>query len=322
MSEEIPFDPFPMMRGSHQQTILGSILHWQRNPRSKRHLVEMPDKDQISIEVTTPKSWQPDCLTVVMVHGLCGSHKSPYLVRMARKLSKLGIRCVRMNMRGCGSGKGYAKQIYHSGRSEDIHYVLKYLQQESPTSEMILIGFSLGANLVLKLSGELGPLARLCLKKVIAIAPPCDMLSSVEMLHEPKNQMYERYFLKMLKADIKYRERKFPDFPKTEVTEIASLYDFDKTFVAPICGFKNAYDYYEKSSSKWVIGEIEIPCKILFSEDDPIINHSCLDHLRLPENIRIFKTKHGGHLGFLGSPLNGGMHWMDQLLLNWIQEKE
>jgi uncharacterized protein len=319
VSEELPFDPFPMMRGSHKQTIMGSILHWQRNPRSKRHLVDLPDGDKIAIEMTTPKSWKEDELTVVMVHGLCGSHKSPYLVRMARKLYKRGIRCVRINLRGCGSGKGHAKHIYHSGRSEDIYAVLKYLKNATPQSEMILIGFSLGANIVLKLAGELGLIATTCLRKVIAIAPPTDLYTSVQMLHQPENQIFERYFLKLLLADVKYRERKFSDIPKVNLPGNLTLYEFDRIYVAPQCGFKNAFDYYDKCSSKWVIGEIEVPCKILFSEDDPIIDHSCLDGLQLPDNVQIFKTKHGGHLGFLGSPIRGDMHWMDRLLLDWIQ---
>lgn len=318
MNQELPFDPFPLAKGATQQTILGSFFHWQRNPKSKRELITLADKDQIAIEVTMPKKWKEEDVTVVMLHGLCGSHKSPYLVRMTKKLSKKGIRCVRVNMRGCGSGKGYAKNIYHSGRSGDIHQVVKYLKQNYPKSPMVLIGFSLGANIVLKLAGELGPLARVVLKKVIAIAPPTDLYNSVQMLHDPKNQIYEKYFLKLLKNEVRERERKFPDIPKTSFPREMSLYDFDRIYTAPSCGFKNALDYYEKCSSKWVIKEIDIPCKILFAEDDPIIDHRTLDHFHLPKHVQIFKTKHGGHLGFLGSPLNGGMHWMDRLLLDWI----
>ena len=125
-------------------------------PKSQQKLVRLPDGDRISLEITTPKKWIPSDLTVVFVHGLCGSHKSPNLVRMAKKLRPLGIRSVRYNMRGSGSGKGLAKYSNHSGRTEDLFESLKALKLEHPHSPMVLVGFSLGGNMVLKLAGELG----------------------------------------------------------------------------------------------------------------------------------------------------------------------
>ncbi len=65
--------------------------------------------------------------------------------------------------------------------------------------------------------------------------------------------------------------------------------------------------------------DILIPCNILFSEDDPIIPSNLLDSIKLPDNIRVYKTKYGGHMGYLGSPLSkGGFHWIDEVLLEWL----
>ena len=259
---------------------------------------------------------------VVLVHGLCGSHNSPYLVRLAKKLLKLGVSTVRVNLRGCGSGRGKAKNIYHSGRSEDILYALDYVKNLAPKSPRTLMGFSLGGNLVLKLAGELGPTASDYIEKVIALSPPADLYSSIELIGLEENRFYERYFLRLLKADVKYREKIFPDIPKTVFPNNMSFMDFDEFYTAPRCGFKSAMDYYERSSSVWLIPEIEIPCYVLFSEDDPIISSTCLDGIKLPENVLVFKTKHGGHLGFLGSPLKGRFHWMDDTLMEWIFTEE
>ena len=149
MSIELPFDPFPFFSGSHQQTIFGSFFSFQLQPPSSRKLIELPDKDKISLEITTPKNWKPTNPTVIMLHGLCGSHKSPYLVRITKKLAKKGIRSVRFNLRGCGSGKGLAKGIYHCGRSEDVLVALKELKKEHPNSPIVLIGFSIGGSIAL-----------------------------------------------------------------------------------------------------------------------------------------------------------------------------
>ena len=137
MSEELPFEPFPFVDSPHKQTIFGSFFNFLWEPVSDRKIVALPDGDKIALEITVPREWKPNDPTVVFVHGLCGSHKSPYLIRLVNKLTPLGIRCVRYNMRGCGSGKGLARHIYHSGRSEDVFESLKALQKEHPESYVL-----------------------------------------------------------------------------------------------------------------------------------------------------------------------------------------
>lgn len=322
MSTELPFDPFPLFPGCHQQTIIGSIFHVDPEPKSEKHVITLADKDQIAIEVTTPENWSENGLTVAMVHGLCGSHRSPYLVRMAHRLVDLGIRSVRINLRGCGSGKGLAKKLYHSGCSDDIETVVQYLHQTFPESPIILIGFSLGGNLVLKMAGELGESARGLVSEVIAIGPPVDLYKSMEMISDRTNRFYERYFLRLLRQDIDYRIKIFPDFEKVTFPRGLTMRKFDECFTAPQGGFESADDYYRKCSSARVVPDIVVPCRILFAEDDPLICSTSLDDLKLPATTRIYKTKYGGHMGYLSIPNEkNGFHWMDDLLVDWIMSR-
>ncbi|MES2272713.1 MAG: alpha/beta fold hydrolase [Chlamydiota bacterium] len=321
MSQELPFDPFPFIHDPHKQTIISSVFNFLFEPASDQKIVPLPCGDKISLEITTPREWAPGGLTVVLVHGLCGSHKSPNLVRMAKRLEPRGIRTVRFNMRGCGSGKGLAKQIYHSGRSEDVFEAIKALKKEHPDSPIVLIGFSLGANIVLKLAGELNELAREFLTGVIAISPPVDLYSSIQRFGQPENALYERYFYRLLRADVYYRHRKFKDLSPVDLPRDLKLYEFDQLYTAPHCGFKDARDYYNKCSAAHVVEDIALPCKILLAEDDPIISSSSLDGYNLPSNVSIFKTKKGGHMGYLGNPTGvKGLYWLDSLLMDWILE--
>lgn len=321
MSKELPFEPFPFFTDPHKQTIINSFCNFLWEPSSQEKLVVLPDADRISLQISTPSNWKPTDLTVFLVHGLCGSHESPNLVRMVKKLEPLGIRCVRYNMRNCGSGRGFAKNIYHSGRSEDIFECLKVLRKENPDSSIVLIGFSLGGNLVLKLAGELANLGPYFLRGVIAVSPPVDLYSSVQMLGDPANAMYERYFYKLLRADVHYIHRKFKDLPPIKLPRNLKLYEFDQLYTAPTCGFKNADDYYSKCSSAHVVPDIEVPTRILLAEDDPIISPRSLDHCRFPSSVDLFKTKKGGHMGYLGAPgTDKGFYWLDSLLADWIQE--
>ncbi|MGD2169289.1 MAG: alpha/beta fold hydrolase [Chlamydiota bacterium] len=316
MSIELPFDPFPLFPGSHQQTIIGTIFHLHRQPLSFRKLVQLPDNDQLALEVTTPEDWKKTDPTVIMIHGLCGSHRSPYLVRMTKLLEKRGIRAIRLNLRGCGSGKGLAKNIYHSGVSDDVLEILKALQLETPSSPMVLMGFSMSGNIVLKLAAELQEKAGQFLQKVIALNPPIDLSSSAELLSMRKNRIYELYFMRHLRADISFRHRTFPDLEPFHFPRNMRFTDFENDYVAPQCGFNDAEDYRQKSSSYKIIPNITIPCEILFSKDDPIICSTTLDGVILPDNINLYKTNKGGHMGYLG---RRRFHWMDQVLMSWIE---
>ncbi|MBF8263382.1 MAG: Hydrolase 4 protein [Parachlamydiales bacterium] len=319
MSQELPFDPFPFISDPHRQTILSSLINFFFDPSSEQIVVDLPDSDKLSLEISTPDGWKPTDLTVIMVHGLCGSHRSPYLVRMVKRLKPLGIRTVRLNLRGCGSGKGIAKQMYHSGRSDDIFEAIKVLKAQTPDSPFVLIGFSLGGNIVLKMGGELGAMGKEFLAGLIAISPPVDLYSSVIMLGKPENSIYERYFIRMMRADVHYRHRKFKDLPRIKLPRDMKIRDFDQIYTAPQYGFRNADDYYNKCSAATVISEISVPCKILLAEDDPIISATSLDAFALPKCVDVFKTKQGGHMGYLGNPTDGkGLYWLDALLMDWI----
>lgn len=321
MSQELPFDPYPFIDDPHKQTIISSFFNFIFEPDSVQKLVALPDGDKISLEITTPKDWKPTDLTVLLVHGLCGSHKSSYLVRLTKRLEPMGIRVVRFNMRGCGSGKGLAKHVYHSGRNEDIFEALKVLKKEHPDSPILLVGFSLGGNIVLKLAGELGKLAEPFLIGVIAISPPVDLYSSTQMISDPINSIYEKYFYRLLRADVHYRHKKFKDLPRVNLPRDLKLYEFDQIYVAPTCGFDSALDYYNKCSSIHVIGDIAIPCKILLSQDDPIVSHRSLDNHTLPTNVSLYKTKKGGHMGYIGtSEGKKGFYWLDSLVIDWIRD--
>jgi uncharacterized protein len=323
MAKELPFDPFPLFPGSHQQTIIGSFYLIPRRVSSKTREITLKEGDKVTIEITRAKDWKETDRTVFMVHGLCGSHQSPYMIRLAKKLSERGYRVIRFNLRGCGSGRGKAKKIYHSGRSDDVLEVIKILKKETPQSKISLVGFSLGGNIVLKLCGQLNTAASMFLDQVIAIGPPVDLFSSVCLLQEKENQFYQNYFLKLLKNDVEHRQKIFPDIEKFTFPKKITLLEFDEIYTAPQSGFANAMDYYKKSSSRDLIPEIDISCQILFSEDDPLISSTSLDHFSFKEHIQVYKTKKGGHLGFLSIPGGEkGFHWMDTMVIDWIEDNK
>jgi predicted alpha/beta-fold hydrolase len=321
MAKHLSFTPFPLLAHPHLQTVTAPLFGVLLKLPSMQKIVTLDCLDKISLEITRPESWNERQLTVVLVHGLCGSYKSHYMVRMAKRLKRLGIRVVRMNLRGCGSGKGLAKQPFHAGRSEDLLQCLRVLKEEYPASPHLLVGWSIGANLVLKLAGEMKDAFRKLISAIFAINPPVDILESSRRFALSANRMYERFFYKKMRKDVLYRQLVFEDLPKFHLPKKLKMFEFDQIYLAPSCGFKDANDYYHRSSSMHVVSEIAIPCKILYAKDDPLISHTSLDHLHLPSHIEIFKTNYGGHVGYLSYFSDPrGFFWLDSLIEEWILE--
>jgi len=313
------FRPLPLLTNPHAQTLVAAKLSWSREPPASTSLVPLPDGDRIALEVSTPQGWQPYEPTVVMLHGLCGCHRSPYMQRLTSKLLRRGIRAIRMNLRGCGSGRGLARSPYHSGLSADVLAVVDSLGQATPLSPVTLVGFSRGGNLVLKLAGELSTAVPGHLQRVIAVCPPADLMASAGLLSQPGNRLYNRYFTRLLCAEVAYRQTRFPDLPRVTLPDRLTLYEFDEYYTAPQCGFRDALDYYRRCSAAPLVPRITLPCYILFAADDPWIDGCVFDDVVLPANVHILRAPHGGHLGFLGWPGGpGGYRAMGAQVLAWI----
>ncbi len=323
MFEELPFEEHKLFSGANFQTIMGSFFHFLSEPSSETKLLTLPDGDKMSLEITTPNGWNNRGKTVVLVHGLCGSHKSTYMIRLASHFQTVNVRTVRLNMRGCGSSKGLAKKPYHMGRSDDVLFALNYLVKETPNSSLTLIGFSMGANVVLKLGGELGSRFQGLLNQIISISPPADIIANMKKFQQRSGRLYEKFFLHSLLKEVKIRKKIYPDLPDVEFPNNLTFHHFDDLYTAPLSGFEGATDYYKKSSSKKYVPEIAVKCRILFAKDDPVVDPHLLDDLTLPSNVKLYKTEKGGHLGFFSRKRHGvhGNRWMDHTLDRWIFEE-
>src|SRR4051812_1683436 len=92
------FVPHPISRGGHAQTIVGRYLPG-RGARfaSTYHEVDLGGGDRLSVLDALPPRWSKGDAAAILIHGLSGCARSPYVVRVSGKLVRLGIRVIRMN---------------------------------------------------------------------------------------------------------------------------------------------------------------------------------------------------------------------------------
>lgn len=305
----------------HLQTVLGSQIRPLHEPPSRQVSLLLDDGDRLILDVSGPPDAAPDCPRVILLHGLCGSSRSSYMIRIARRLLSAGLEVFRVNLRNCGSGAWLSRNLYHSGRSEDALRVVQSLLAEKPEAPCALVGFSLGGNIALKLAGELAAAPPPGLAGVVAVSPPSDLLASVRRLSRGAGGLYERYFVSQLRAGAREHHEVYPDMPLPSLPPSLRLIDFDDLYTAPRCGFRSAYDYYGQASSLTVLGQIALPTRILVADDDPLIDSTALLDARLGNATLLTRTRHGGHLGFLGTPSrDNGLLWLDSWVVAAVDE--
>lgn len=312
--EPLPFNPAPGLGSPHIQTFIACFSPVGAPPPSKTMQVHLPDGDILACEISTPPDWKENDKTVLMLHGLGGCHSSPYMVRMARKLFQAGVRAIRVNLRSCGTGLKLSKRPYHAGVSHDILEVVKQIKKEAPATPLIIIGYSLGGNIAIKLAGELGEKAQGLIEKTIAVCAPIDLQKTAEIMLQPKNKLYNMYYMKQLETQSKRW---------TEGKSFSTIYEFDDLVTVPLWGFKDPIEYYETCSGRVYLPLIKHPCYLLFADDDPFINYHTTSILGASSFVKVWAAPSGGHMGFFGwADDDHKYYWMDYQLFKWILEPQ
>jgi predicted alpha/beta-fold hydrolase len=259
---------------------------------------------------------------MIIVHGLEGSSMSQYVIGNAARAWRAGFNVVRMNMRNCGATEKLSPTLYHSGLSGDIAAVLKAFRHDRGCENFVLVGYSMGGNLVLKLAGELGEGALSQLKAVVGISPAMDLAASADALHEPWNRVYEWKFLRGLLKRFARKVELFPEiYNAASARGIRTLRDFDDKITAVYSGFTGADDYYARSSSSQFAASFNVPTLIIHSLDDPFVRMlpSTRAALLANRNATLVETAHGGHCAFLEPrTLQNDGYWAERVLLRFI----
>lgn len=319
-----PFVPHPWVRGGHAQTLVGAYF-WRSVPhRAVAHRIELPDGDQLVAHDDQPPNWSRGDRVVLLLHGLAGCHGSGYMMRAANKLEQRGYRVFRLDQRGCGAGTHLARQTLNAGRSNDVRHVLEFLDVLCPGSPVTVVGFSLGAAILLKLLVELDRDANVGIDSAIAVAPPIDLMKCSRNIGKGFNRIYDRSFVRSLMRYVKQRSAGDPVFERAKSsTRPRSLYEFDALFTAPLGGFRDVTDYYSTCSTVEHLHKVWIPTQLLTAADDPLVPVGTFREVTYPHAIQLTVSSHGGHLGFVGqrrSSADTDWHWMDWRVVQWVEE--
>ena len=261
---------------------------------------------------------------VLLVHGLEGSSKSNYMKSTTNHLNSKGIDTVCFNLRSCSGEDNLLLSTYHSGKTEDLDFVVKHLLEKYDYKNIIIVGFSLGGNLTLKYLGEKGDEISPIIKGGIAVSVPIDISSAEREMDKLKNKMYMEMFFKTMKNKILEKAHKFPEYKldKDKLFKATKFKHLEHLYTAPVFGFNSPEDYWEKASSKPYLLKIKKPTLLINAKDDSFLSRECYPYEEAKKSEFFFfeETKFGGHVGFMTSFKPKDNVWLEKRISRFIKE--
>jgi len=300
--------------GGHLQTIYASL---RPPPRIalERSRWDTPDGDFIDVDFAGDAR---AARRLALFHGLEGCSDSHYARAIAAHATRRGWRVAIAHWRGCSGEPNRKPRAYHSGDSEEVHWVLQKMQ---PTCA---IGISLGGNALLKWLGEHGEDAKALVRRAAAVSAPIDLPAAGRALDRGLNRfLYARHFLSTLKPKSLAKLERFPGlYDAARVRAARCFRDFDDTVTAPLHGFRDVDHYWSAASSGPWLERIRVPTLLVNARNDPFLPAHALVAAaqKAAPSVVLEFPRTGGHAGFVCGPFPGRHDWLPQRLLEFLEQ--
>jgi uncharacterized protein len=301
---EYTYTPAWWVPGAHLRTLWGKFARRiALDTRIERWAT--PDGDDLELRRVDPPTQGANLAPRLLVlHGLEGTIRSHYLLGVLARARRLGWAADALIFRSCNGEMTRARRLYHSGETSDLDLVVKRLVQERPGQPLVLAGFSLGGNVLLKWLGEHGDRLPAEVRGAVAVSVPFDLERGSRFIERGFGRVYTRHFLRTLRAKAHAKLARDPGlFDPGALDRARTLYEFDDVVTAPVHGFADAHDYYSRSSSLGFLSAIRRPTLLLSAHDDPFLPSEVLTEVERIAASNAFLTtefhQRGGHVGFV-----------------------
>lgn len=317
------FQPHPWFRNSHLQTLWSRLAKYQ--PQTELHWQELTlaDGDFVDLAWTAsrPHVAASNMPLLVIFHGLEGSAHSSYADQLMLEATQQGWQAVVMHFRSCSGRPNRTARAYHSGDTADARFLIHYLAREFPKKPLFAAGYSLGGNMLVKLLAESPELP---IVAASSISAPLALGPSSQRINQGLSRMYRNHLLNSLKQKTlaKLEAGTLADLLPISERALLSIRDFpsfDNLVTAPLHGFRDADDYYNRCSGLQFLGNIQTPLLIVHAKDDPFTcNASIPDRNALSAQVHYELHQRGGHVGFIEQRNGKAAPWLPPRLLHWF----
>lgn len=289
----------PLQYNGHWQTLVPGI--WRRVHHleyTKRERIDTADGDFLDLDWLLTGQRR----LLVLTHGLEGDTHRQYMRGMAKLFAQQGWDVLAWHCRSCSGEMNRVFRLYHHGDIEDIGAVVQHALHTGRYDTLVLVGFSMGGNITMKYLGVHGDEAPAAVRGAVVFSAPCDLESASETLDRWDNTVYRVRFMKALVKKIKIKAAQYPGrIDLSKLKDVQCWRDFDEWFSAPMCGYRDAADFYHNSSAKNFVGGTRRPTLLINALNDPILSPGCFPFEMAGQHpfFHLEATEGGGHCGFM-----------------------
>lgn len=323
MDEQTPW----WLPGGHAQTIWSALYARRRqHALAARPLLRerwsTPDGDFIDVDRQAASTPQRPML--VMFHGLEGSSASHYAQAFADWAAQHDVQWLMPHFRGCSGEINRAPRAYHSGDHEEIDWILRRLRTSHRVAggqSLLALGVSLGGNALMRWAGEHGEAAAAQVDAIAAVCSPLDLAASGHAIGRGFNrQVYTRMFLRTMKPKALAKWAQYPGlFDRERLMAARDLYEFDNVFTAPLHGFRNTADYWQRASAKPLLSRIRVPALLVNARNDPFVPAVSLpSQHEVSACVTLRQPPQGGHVGFARGSWPGHVRGLPDDAGGWL----
>jgi predicted alpha/beta-fold hydrolase len=289
----------PYLTNGHLETIVPSAFRTVKGVLYQRQRLELDDGDFLDLDWLKHDDASTKKL-VIISHGLEGSSERHYSRGMAKYFHARGWDALAWNCRSCSGELNRLPRFYHHGDTEDVQRVIDEAYRKE-YNHITLVGFSMGGSFSMKYLGEQGSNIDKRIKGGVGFSVPCSLGSSAAELDKSSKRFYRNRFLKKLGKKILAKSYVYPDkISYKDYWKIQTFQQFDDRYTSPLHGFKNARDFYSKSSCDQYLKKIAVPALIVNAANDPFLTPECYpkELLKNHPNVHLEIPSRGGHVGF------------------------
>lgn len=318
---EHTYRPAWWVPGAHVQTLWGKFARRPPVLPTRIERWSTPDEDFIDV---LRLDGGPDRPRLFVLHGLEGTVRSHYVGGLFKMAHDRGWGADMLIFRSCGDELNRAPRFYHSGETTDVELAVRRILDEFPRVPVVLCGISLGGNVLLKWLGEQADAVPGRIRGAAAVSVPFDLERGSRFISRGFSRVYERHFLRTLRRKAVAKLTRFPTlFDLPSMRAARTLLEFDDAVTAPVHGFRDAHDYYSRSSSLRYLECIRRPTLLLSARDDPFLPEAVLDEVgEIVQRNPFLKAefhRHGGHVGFVGGTPWRPQYYIEQRVGSFLQ---
>ncbi len=289
--------PNKFFKNPYIQSMFARFFRKSNKLNYKRFVLDSPDGDKVDVDFSQVNSAN----IAILCHGLESYSSQMHVKGVVSALNDAGFDVAVLNYRS-SSGKPMTKHFQvEMGETEDLDLVIKFINKSFDYKNLYLVGYSSGANYVLKYIGEQNSSIYPNLKKACVISPSAHLKSTVAKIQSPVNWWCLAGFIYFLFRSItQSREFVFNKPTLVDYFKVRNFYDFYDRFLKE--HYQVDFDtFLDEASSVRFIKDMVLQTCVIVSHDDPFLDMKFFPFAELKSNpnITLLDTEFGGHVGFV-----------------------